>query len=367
MAPRCRAPRWAPRGVSVAWLRRMRKDSAAGKDRWLVLAEQYLQERRLDKAHRAFLKAEALGAEANRCGAGRWLAAMLRGDFEAGWRESDAIRLRGAPDPHRLWNGESIERKQLIVRCLHGLGDAVQMLRYASLLNAVADGVVYEMPPSLLPLATYFNGVSEAITWGEQAPSEIAPWDVEVEVTELPYLFRSTVAELPISCNYLVPPEKLVAHVAGCMGRRKTLRVGVVWAAGEWNRERSLPEDMLGDLLLLPGVEFWSLQGGAAAAEASRYRLRDAGMLCGPGLLPLAATIANLDLVLTVDTLAAHMAGAMGVGVWLLLQHAADWRWMARGEDSPWYPSMRLFRQASPGDWKGVLRAVSIELALKRV
>ena len=292
---------------------------------------------------------------------------MLDGDFEAAWRESDAIRLRGAPDPHRFWNGESIERKRLIVRCLHGLGDAVQMLRYAPLLNAVAESAVFEVPPSLLPIAKHFKGISQVVTWGEQAPQQPVPWDVAVEVMELPYLFRSTFAELPISCNYFVPPEKLVAHVDGCMGRRKAPRVGVVWAAGEWNRERSLPERLLRDLLALPGLEFWSLQGGEAAASAAVYGLRDAGVLCGAGLLPLAATIANLDLVLTVDTLAAHLAGAMGARVWLLLQHAADWRWMARGQDTPWYPSMRLFRQPASGDWEGVVRAVSAALARERM
>ncbi len=291
------------------------------------------------------------------------MAAMLGGDFLAAWRESDAIRLRGAPDPHRFWSGDSLKGKRVIVRCLHGLGDAVQMLRYAPLLNSLCESVVFEVPPSLFQIAGCFRGVNRVITWGDQAPQEPIRWDVQLEIMELPYLFRTTLAQLPLERNYLGLPANLRLQTAERLGQNRRPRVGIVWAAGEWNRERSLPESAVRELLQLPDIELWSIQGAEAAADAPEYGLCDAAAVCGTGLLPLAATIANLDLVLTVDTLAAHLAGAMGCRVWIMLQYAADWRWMTEREDSPWYPSMRLFRQTAPGDWHGVVRAVSTAMA----
>ena len=113
------------------------------------------------------------------------------------------------------------------------------------------------------------------------------------------------------------------------------------------------------------GVEFWNLQGAGQSDEAAAWPITNALTICGDGLVPLAATIANLDLVLTPDTLQAHLAGALGVPAWVLLQHEADWRWMTERSDSPWYPSVRLFRQQAPGDWAGVFE--SVERGLRRV
>ena len=300
--------------------------------------------------------------EADARSAARWQEAMLAGRFEEAWRESDAIRHRGSPDPHRFWNGEDLHGARVIVRCLHGLGDAVQMLRYAPRLSEIAASVIYEAPPRLLPLMPCFRGVREAVTWGEQTPGEPPAWDVQVEVMELPYVFRTTVEQLPLAVKYLELPERLVRSAARSMGPKPCTRVGLVWACGEWNPERAVPLPLLGGLLQQRGVEFWSLQGGAAAAEAEGLPLRDATDVCGDGLLALAATIANLDLVITPDTLAAHLAGALGKPAWVMLQHAADWRWMQEREDSPWYPTLRLFRQDSPGDWKTVVDNIAAKL-----
>ncbi len=191
-------------------------------------------------------------------------------------------------------------------------------------------------------------------------------WEVQVEVMELPYIFRTEVAELPMAMRYLRAPAGEAERAAGVMGDgRGALRVGVVWAAGEWNVERSVALTVMERVLRVEGVEFWSLQGGRAADEGAAWAeaglLRDAAV-CGDGLCALAGVVANLDLVITVDTLAAHMAGAMGKPVWVLLQEVADWRWMAERCDSPWYPEMRLFRQRSRGDWDEVMERVRIEL-----
>ena len=329
---------------------------------YLERAEELLEERKLFKSKEVFDTAERLGADPDRCSGGRWMSAMLLGHFEGAWRESDAIRIRGAPDPHRFWNGEDLRGKRLIVRCLHGFGDAVQMLRYMPRLRDVAARVVVQVPPKFVELARFFDGVNAVNTWGNDG----GEWDVQLEVMELPYIFRTWLGELPLAVRYVHVPEVEVRRVADAMrcscGESGLLRVGVVWAGGEWNPERTLPFGELQELLVEGGVEFWNLQGRPAAVEAEGSSMRDATEVCGDGLVPLAATIANLDLVITVDTLAAHLAGAMGRPAWVMLQRVADWRWMVERSDSPWYPTLRLFRQAEQGDWAGLVKQVRCEL-----
>ncbi len=329
---------------------------------WLERAETLLTERRLTDAWPAFAQAESLGASRDRCDAGRWMTAMFAGDFESAWRASDALRVRKAPDPHRFWNGEDIRGARLIVRCLHGLGDTVQMLQYASRLSALAASVVFEVPPRLLQIASCFHGVTEAITWGELAPRQAPPWDAQIEVMELPYLFRSTLQDLPMATRYLELPAEKTQEIAAKMGVSDSVRIGLIWAAGEWNPERSIPLAAFDSLLANKAFEFWNLQGGSVAGEADPRRMHDAQAICGDGLLALAATIANLDLIITVDTLGAHLAGALGTPAWVLLQQTADWRWMHARSDSPWYPHMRLFRQRREGEWKPVIDAVRFAL-----
>lgn len=324
-------------------------------------AEALLTTRKLRAALLAFDAAERLGAEPDRCCAGRWMTWMLKGEFRAAWRESDAIRALGLPDEHRFWQGEPIAGKRVIVRSLHGYGDAVQMLRYAPALRALAASVVFEVAPDLLDLARCCAGVTEVITWGEDAPATPPAWDVQVEITELPYLFRTIAADLPVASGYVEVPASAVQAAAKAMGPRNGLRVGLCSAASDWDPKRSLPPAALEELLATPGVEWWSMdRTGGLSGDA---RLRSVRAVCGDGLLPLAAAVSQLDLVITVDTLAAHLAGAMGRPVLLMLQYAADWRWMTERKDSPWYPGMRLFRQPEVGAWAPVLQAVGRVLA----
>ena len=330
-------------------------------DTLLEHAELLLARRKVVEASAALNRAEQLGAASDRCSSARWLAAMLVGDFMTAWNESDRIRARGEVDPHRFWGGENLAGKRVIVRCLHGFGDAVQMLRYAPLLAKRAAHVVYEVPPRMVELATLFHGVHDVITWGEEAPRKQPLWDVQVEVMELPYIFRTHIDHLPIAQRYLEVPIDVSQRAAKVMGDAEFRRIGIVWTGGEWNRDRAIPFSILKPLTEIPGIEFWNLQGGPAREEAGTM-MRDATHLCGDGLLTLAAVMHHLDLVITVDTLAAHLAGAMGKPVWVMLQHAADWRWMVDRDDSRWYPTMRLFRQSGPGDWAGVVNRVCTAL-----
>ncbi len=306
-------------------------------------------------------QAEALGAEPDRCAGNRWLLRMMQGDFPSAWQESDAIRRRGGPDPHRFWNGEDLRGKRVILRSLHGFGDAVQMFRFLPRLRAMASELVVEVPPRLVALAPYFDGMGEVITWGDAAPASPPAWDVQLEVMELPYLLRVSVADLVPTQGYLRLPQSLLGNTASVMGPRRRPRIGLVWRAGHWNPSRSLAAEQMRCLLGVEGIEFWSLQGDRELRTATGAPMRDV-YECGDGLLPLAAVVANLDLVITVDTLAAHLAGALGVPCWTLLQHRADWRWMSGRRDSPWYPSVRLFRQRPTGDWDELLHQVRAAL-----
>ena len=327
----------------------------------LAVAEDLLCERSLHEARLAFDVAETVGADPGRCCAGRWEAAMLAGRFEDAWRESDKIRRRAGHDPHRFWDGEPIDGKRVIVRSLHGLGDAVQMFRYASLLRARAREVIYEVPPRMLPLAPYFRDVENIVSWGEHAPAAPPHWDSQIEITELPYVFRTTLDELPIAEDYLRLPGELIEATAKCMGQKLRPRIGFVWACGDWNPERNVPLRLLQDLVRNGNFEFWNLQGSGSAKEAAHLPVRDERDLC-EGLLPLAALIANLDLVITPDTLAAHLAGVLGKPAWVMLQYSADWRWLVKRIDSPWYRSVRLFRQPAPGDWRSVISRIQAQL-----
>ena len=309
-------------------------------------------------------QAEAAGVEPDRCAGNRWMAHMLRGNFEAAWRESDAIRLRGAPDPHRFWNGEEVRGRRVMLRCLHGFGDAVQMFRFLPRLQELASHLIVEVPPRLAEIAPCFDGMGEVITWGERAPAVPPTWDVQLEVMELPYLLRIDAGELAPQQGYLRVPAKVRGEVARLIGTGHQPRVGVVWTAGHWDPSRSIPFELIEGSFRSEGIEFWSLEG---AHERQAHPMLPSGSWrdvyeCGDGILRLAAVIERMDLVITVDTLAAHLAGALGVPCWLLLRHRADWRWMSRRADSPWYPSLRLFRQETPGDWAGLLAVVEREL-----
>jgi len=332
------------------------------------LSTRRLNRRLLTGVSFLFSQAESCGADPDRCAAGRWVAAMLCGNFPLAWRESDAIRRRGCPDSNRFWNGERIQGQQVIVRCLHGYGDAIQFLRYAPSIKASAARVIVECAPRAVELIQCLAGIDEVVSWEANPLASPIDWQVQVEAMELPYLFRTQISDLPVATNYLRLPNEELERAEDTLGpKTKVPRIGIVWSAGEWNPSRSLPLHMLRAILLRMEFEFWNLQGGSVRERwksfGPRSNFRDTPLLADLGLLPLAALIAKLDLVITVDTLAAHLAGALGVPCFLLLQHVADWRWMMGCSDSPWYPSLRLFRQPRSGEWASVVREV--DLALK--
>jgi hypothetical protein len=288
-----------------------------------------------------------------------WMLHMRRGDFAAAWQLSDAVLCarRALSCDHLprhlqwIWDGSSLEQKRVLIRCYHGLGDTVQFIRYAPLVKAVAREVIVLAPGELLSLLGTVGGVDRLL------PLESAPaaqgYDVDVEVMELAHVFRTTVETIPAKIPYIHAPK--AARAA-----RDKLSVGIVWAGGNWDARRSVPAALLAPLARVPGVELHIFQIGPALAEPRRW---PAVLPQWNGIIMEAALIRALDLMISVDSLPAHLAGALGVPVWTLLHKEADWRWMQEREDSPWYPTMRLFRQHRAGEWEPVIAAVASELA----
>ena len=188
---------------------------------------------------------------------------------------------------------------------------------------------------------------------------------------ELPHALRLRLADLPGPIPYLVPPRGCASRLRSCSpngpgNRAGHVRVGLVWAAGDWRSERSLPPALLLPLSRLP-IDLVGLQRGPACHQAEAAGLVGALRWAQGGdatIAETAALIGELDLVITVDTMVAHLAGALGRPVWTVLDAEADWRWMRRRDDTPWYPTMRLFRQLRPGLWEPVVEQLAAALAL---
>jgi len=310
---------------------------------------QQLERRLVRTALRLVNAAEASGFDRVECAALRWQCWMHLGCWESAWRESDAIAASGRSDPSRVWDGRSWAGQRVLVRGLHGLGDTIQFLRFATHLRSSARSVALQVHPQLVSLVREVDGIDCAFTWGQRDPE----WDVQREMTELPRAFRAQQNSIPAAVPYVRVPEERLVWARGVIGPRRLSRIGLAWTAGGWNPTRSIPLEQFAPLLLLP-CNVYCLQKGADIAGSSLLELES----FAPDVLHTAALILQLDLVITVDTMTAHLAGAVGVPVWILLPFQADWRWMLGRRDSPWYPTARLFRQRRPGEWAPVIESV---------
>ena len=286
-----------------------------------------------------------------------WAAAMSRGSFEAAWQVNDRCGSHW-PSAHRLWKGDRFADASVIIRSYHGLGDAVQMLRFVPWLQAQAAHVAFDLPAPLSPLLEYFCGMDRDAPPQSTALPRDHDRTCEVEIMELPYLLRVQLPDVFVRKPYLRLPCERVKATAAYLGARKKLRVGLVWAGGDWDRGRWIPVKALKPLFEQTNVEWWNLQGGHHVSDVSCDVARRTNDFAEGGLLELAQRIATMDIVVTVDTLAAHLAGAMGKCALVLLKHQADWRWLRDRSDSPWYPTLTLLRQPVLGDWTTVIRRV---------
>ncbi|MEA3153945.1 MAG: hypothetical protein QOK44_1534 [Betaproteobacteria bacterium] len=289
---------------------------------------------------------------------------LLMGDLRAGW-ERFTYRHAMSPFPRRVqtkpsWEGQPLSGQTILLYKESGLGDTIQFARYAPLVAERGARVVFEVQPELMRLFQTLDGVDLLVKRGAQLPE----FDYECSIMDLPRIFGTTLQLVP-AAPYLSANPILARRWHKQLG--PGFKAGLVWAGNPKlpnDRHRSISVTRL-EPLLSTDVHWISLQKGPAAAQASDG---PAGMR----LLPLgeklddfaetAAVIENLDLVITVDTSVAHLGGALGKRVWLLLPFVPDWRWLAEREDSPWYPGMRLFRQTEFGNWSSVIERVAREL-----
>lgn len=304
-----------------------------------------------------------------RVGDDPWVEAMLRGDFAAAWLVSDSLLHTTRQQDHarvprheqNIWDGRPVAGKRVLVRCYHGLGDTIQFIRYAALLKRVAAEVIVWMQPSLIPLLRNVRGIDRVLPLHDGVPD--VEYDVDVELNELPYVFRTTLETIPAEVPYLhVEPAKLNKG-SPSLSRRAKLKVGLIWRSGEWDERRSIPFRALRPLGEVSGVEWHLLQRDALLAGWNG----EFGTITG-GDNPLddARIMRALDLVISVDTMTAHLAGALARPTWTLLPFEPDWRWLRDRSDTPWYPTMRLFRQQREGDWSQIIEA-ALAMELGRI
>jgi hypothetical protein len=291
-----------------------------------------------------------------------WMTHMRAGRFEQAWQVSDRLRALqpGGADPElprhlqRIWDGRPLEGR-VLVRCYHGLGDTIQFARYLPLLRAQARAVMLWVQPALMSLMAQIPGVDQVLPLHDGTPD--VEFDADVELMELPYAFRTAIDTIPGTVPYLSAPPFPVRRAAR-VNDPGHLAVGLVWRAGDWAPHRSIPLATLAPVTALP-VSWHVLQGRAGLDECPS----DFGFVCGTDSVDEAASvIRSLDVLITIDSMPAHLAGALGTPVWTLLPDNADWRWMTDRADSPWYPSMRLFRRRTGDGWEAVVDEVRREL-----
>ena len=290
------------------------------------------------------------------------IAYLLAGRMAEGWVQYEWRKRRfpeafDAPPPGPEWDGTPLAGRTLLVLAEQGFGDTIQLCRYLPPLVAAGAQVVLECAPKLMGLLRCLPGVSLI------PPRSVRPaYDVWADQMSLPRLFVATLETIPCPGAYLRADP--VRQAAWARRLPDGLRIGLVWAgnpAHSNDRRRSAPLAALAPLFAAAPGAFVSLQVGPGAAEAARFGLVDNA----PRLTDFAETaalVAGLDLVITVDTAVAHLAGALGVPAWVMLPYAPDWRWLLHRADSPWYHSLRLFRQDQPSDWQGVIARVAAAL-----
>ncbi|WP_316177567.1 MULTISPECIES: tetratricopeptide repeat protein [unclassified Bradyrhizobium] len=267
----------------------------------------------------------------------------------------------GAPE----WQGEPLDGRTLLLFAEYGIGDALQFVRYVDRVKTMGGNIVLQVQPAIAPLLRCLEGVT-VVPRGAPLP----PFDLQAPLMDLPRIFGTTLETIPAEVPYLAADPIKVAAWRNVLGRAPSLKVGVVWAGNprhKGDRQRSLTAQAVLPRLVMPGVQLYSLQkeprpdDAPALAELGTDVIDLAPLLSD--FAETAAAVAALDLVISVDTSVAHLAGALGRPVWVLLPYALDWRWLRDRADTPWYPTMRLFRQGQPMAWDGVLARTAAELA----
>jgi hypothetical protein len=306
------------------------------------------------------------------------MAWLLMGNFEQGWPEYE-WRLKGTRElaqpnfPQPTWDGSPLAGRSILLRTEQGLGDTLHFIRYAPLVKAQGGRVLVECTEPLLPLLSGCPGIDRLVPRSLEAR---VPFDVQVPLLSLPHLLGTTLATVPANVPYLFADTQLLQQWRQELRAYSGFKIGIAWQCNpklDQQRarvaQRSIPLVEFAPLGRLVGVSLFSLQRGAGTEQlpqvTSLFPITDLGSWIdegGSAFMATAAVMKSLELVITCDTAIAHLAGALGVPVWVALPFAVDWRWLLHRDDSPWYPTMRLFRQSEPGDWTPVFERITGEV-----
>ncbi len=326
--------------------------------------------RRFGAAVRDYDRAIALSSDFADAYWNKSLLRLITGEYDEGWRlyewrwkgqQKDAVRPFSQP----LWLGEEpVRGRRVLLHAEAGLGDTIQFCRYAPLVEALGAEVVLEVPAPLHGLVSTLKGGLSCIVRGEPLP----PFDLHCPLMSLPLALKTTVASIPASVPYLFPDRAKVAQWQRQLGAADRPRIGLAWSGSSIyrnDRDRSVPLRLLRDLLALP-IELHVLQKEIKEEDLATLQGRGQVRLHQDRLADFSDTAALaelMDLVVSVDTSVAHLAGAIGKTVWIVLPFAPDHRWFLDRTDSPWYPTATLLRQQKAGDWSGVVTELVLRLA----
>lgn len=320
----------------------------------------------------AYQQAIDLNPDAAEAHKNRSLVWLLQGKLAEGWAEYEwrwkCPELPERPFKQPLWDGSSLEGRTILLHAEQGLGDTIQFIRYAPLVRDRGGKVVVVCQAPLVDLLASCPGIERTVAQGDALPA----FDVHAPLASLPRIFGTTLENVPTNIPYLAADERLVERWRQELAPQRGFKVGIAWqgsAKYRWDAKRSIRLEQFEPLARIPGVQLYSLQKGLGSEQvgrvASRFAIVDLGgrldETTGP-FLDTAAVMKNLDLVISSDTSIPHLAGALGVPVWLATPFVPDWRWLLDRDDSPWYPSMRLFRQPVGGDWESVFQRMAAEL-----
>jgi tetratricopeptide (TPR) repeat protein len=300
------------------------------------------------------------------------MTCLLLGDFAQGWQEYEwRVKERKARAPltgQPLWDGSPLAGKTILLHDEQGLGDTLQFIRYAALVKERGGAVQVACALSLVPLLKTCSGVNGISAKGSPLP----PFDVQAPLLSLPGIFGTSLGKVPARVPYLFADARLIERWRQELNGFRGFRIGIAWQGNPKypsDRFRSIALAHFAPLACLEGVRLINLQKGPGTeqlrAAADRVPVTDLGSRLDEtsgAFLDTAAVMMILDLVICSDSAIAHLAGALGVPVWVALPYVPDWRWLLKREDSPWYPTMRLFRQGEPGKWQEVFERIAREV-----
>jgi tetratricopeptide (TPR) repeat protein len=335
------------------------------------LANLYKEQGRSEEALAGYQVALWVNSDAPSTHWNRALTWLQKGDFEKGWEEYEWRWKRKQTPPRAFrqpaWDGSPLSGRTILLYMEQGLGDMLQFIRYAPLVKERGGTVILECPRFLIPLFSTCRGIDLIVAEGDPLPD----FNVQAPLMSLPRLFKTTPEAIPSAVPYLFPDPGLVEQWRQRLSSIAGFKIGISWQGNphhQWDRHRSFPLAELAAIARLPGVRLISLQKGARTEQLKvvPFEVIEFGEeldTTSGAFMDSAAIIKNLDLVITVDSAIAHLAGALGAPVWLGLAAIVDWRWMFQREDTPWYPTMRLFRQSKLGNWASVFGRMASELS----